>query len=202
MGDSGGQAWGRRRGLSYLSPDDPGKDSTGLSYIFPGDRAGRVRRMALVAILERSGDGGTGVRNVGKPSMSERFVRVRRAGLVLSAIVVLGLVAIPARPAGGPMDLPASSEPRVAIGKSLSGPGFITSQGTFEPFERVRPRDTIYTRDLYMAVPGFQADLTPNSKAVKLTLHGNLPEMSDSNVLESAVILHDTSHFDLDFTLL
>jgi hypothetical protein len=138
---------------------------------------------------------------VGKRSMSERIVRVRGAGVLALAVLILGLAASAARPTG-PIDVPTSTEPRVAVAKSESGPGFLTSQGASRPFERIKPDTTLYSRDLLLALPGFQADLAPSNGAVKLRLYGNLPEMSDSNVLESAVILHDTSHFDLDFTLL
>lgn len=127
---------------------------------------------------------------------------VQRAGVLTLAVVVLALVALPAGTAPSPLDLPDTTEPRVAVGKSLSGPGFRQSQGVHEPFERVRPRETIFSRDVLVALPGFQADVVPNSKGVKLTLYGNLPEMSESPVLESAVIMHDTSAYDADFTLL
>jgi hypothetical protein len=117
------------------------------------------------------------------------------------AVLLAGLLAARAGAAGGPLDVPASTEPRVAVATSLSNYGFLSSQGTFEPFERHKEGDTLYSRDLLLAIPGFEVNLQPTSKAVQLTLWGNLPGLSDSPVLESAVILHDTSHFDLDFTL-
>jgi hypothetical protein len=61
---------------------------------------------------------------------------------------------------------------------------------------------SLYSRDLLMALPGFRATLQSANKRAKLTLWGNLPGMSESPVLESAVMLHDSSHYDLDFTLL
>src|SRR5262249_30828281 len=90
----------------------------------------------------------------------------------------------------------------VVVGKSQSGPGFWRSEGADSLYERVQPRDDVYSRDVMLAIPGAQAEVVPNSRGVKLTLFGNLPELSDSSALDSAVILHDTSAYDLDGTLL
>src|SRR5262249_43504390 len=162
------------------------------------------RRGRFVECLYSPGTGpgrdGAG-RSCGWTSMSERFLRWR-AGAVVLAVVVVGLVAVPGRTHRGPIDLPASTEPRVAAGKMQAGVGFWVSQGVNETFKRTVPGTTLYSRDLLLALPGAQAEIVPNSKGVKLLLYGNLPELSDSNVLESAVILHDTSAFDMDFTLL
>jgi hypothetical protein len=133
--------------------------------------------------------------------MSEQIFRWR-AGVVALAVVVVGLMAIPGRSDRGPIDLPASTEPRVAVAKGPAGTGLRVSQGVGEPFKRPQAGASLYSRDLLLALPGFQADVVPNSKGVKLTLYGNLPELSDSNALESAVTLHDTSVYDLDCTLL
>jgi hypothetical protein len=133
--------------------------------------------------------------------MSERIVRVRGAGPLL-AVVLLGLLAARAGAAGGPIDFPTSAEPRVPVARALASIGFLTSQGTFQPFERVREGDTLYSRDLLLVLPGFRSEVQSNSKAVRLTLWGNLPGLSDSPSLESAVVLHDSRAFDLDVTLL
>jgi hypothetical protein len=126
----------------------------------------------------------------------------KRAGAAALALFLLGLVAVPGRTDRGPLDLPQSSEPRVAAGTLKSGLGFWVSQGVGEPFKRTTANATLYSRDLLLALPGSQAVIVPNSKNVNLMLYGNLPELSDSPVLDSAVILHDTSAYDLDFTLL
>jgi hypothetical protein len=133
--------------------------------------------------------------------MSERIVGVHFRAVLL-AVGLAGLLALRAGAAGGPIDVPASTEPRVAVAKSLSANGFLSSQGTFLPFERVKENATLYTRDLLVVLPGFRASVQPLSKAVRLTLWGNMPGLSDSPVLDSAVMLHDSSHYDLDFTLL
>lgn len=132
--------------------------------------------------------------------MSERLVRSGKVWAAPSALaLLLAILVVPAR-STGPIDAPQSSEPRVKVGKNLAKRGLLSSQGLNDAFERVRPGESVYSRDLLVALPGFQADIVPASKGVKLTLFGNLPEMSDSHVLESAVVLHDTSHYDIDFT--
>jgi hypothetical protein len=133
--------------------------------------------------------------------MSERIVRVGQRAALMAAVLA-GVLAAQAGGAGGPLDFPTSTEPRVPVATSLSGQGFVSSQGMFEPFERIKEDDTLYSRDMLVALPGFRARLQPNSKAVGLTLWGNLPGLSDSPALDSAVILHDSRHYDLDFTLL
>jgi hypothetical protein len=137
--------------------------------------------------------------------MSERTLQILKvdhwlAILLATVIVTLGLVRS-AQPAGGPVDALNSTEPRVEVAKCLSTPGLVSSPGTFQPFVRLTKGDTIHSRDLLVALPGFKVDLEPAPRTVTLTLWGNLPGLSDSPVLESSVTLHDTKAFDLDFTL-
>ncbi len=103
---------------------------------------------------------------------------------------------------GGPVDAPHSTEPRVPVAKSSAAVGLVASEGTFQAYNRVKSGNAIHSRDILVALPGFKVDIEPASKGVGLTLWGNLPELSDAPVLESAVILHDTKAFDLDLTLL
>jgi hypothetical protein len=62
--------------------------------------------------------------------------------------------------------------------------------------------DEVPSRDLLLALPGVKAALEPRAGSVRLTLWGNLPEQSSFSGLESAVALHDSRAFDLDFSLL
>jgi hypothetical protein len=71
-----------------------------------------------------------------------------------------------------------------------------------EPFQRVLSAEPVHSRDQLVVLPGLKARLEPRPQSVTLTLWGNLPGLSDSPVLESAVILHDSRAYDLDFTLL
>jgi hypothetical protein len=100
-----------------------------------------------------------------------------------------------------PVDLPPSSEPRVVVAKSKALAGFVYSEGRDQAFTRVHDGDDLHSRDLLVCLPGFQATVKPASKGVELLLWGNLPGLSSSSVLESAVILHDTRAYDLDVTL-
>ncbi len=115
--------------------------------------------------------------------------------------LALLLVAMPAR-AGGPIDAPVSNEPRVAVAKCLTAPGLVESRGNYQPWFRAMKGELVHSRDVLVALPGFKVDLEALSKGVTLTLWGNLPGLSDSPVLESSVVLHDTRAFDLDMTIL
>ena len=137
--------------------------------------------------------------------MSQHTTNLPRYRIVGRIALFLALFAGPitmAQAGGGPIDMPKSIEPRVAAGKCLSAPGLVASEGNFLPYTRVAKGETIHTRDLLVAIPGFGVVLEPVGKNVSLTLQGNLPELSDSPVLESAVILHDTKAYDLDFTFI
>jgi hypothetical protein len=101
----------------------------------------------------------------------------------------------------GPVDLPASNEPRVPVATCRSGSGLVSSRGTGEHWTMIRPKEQAHSRDLLLALPGTRAFLRPLSGGVELTLWGNLPQLSDSPVLESAVVLHDGRGYALDLTL-
>ena len=124
----------------------------------------------------------------------------RRRRVALSLIPAL-LAGLSAARAAGPVDVLPSAEPRVEAGKCLSAPGLVASRGTHQAYSRVGKGDAIHTRDLLVAIPGFEIDLATAGKTVSLKLWGNLPDLSDSPVRESAVILHDSKSYDLDLTL-
>jgi uncharacterized protein (TIGR03000 family) len=133
--------------------------------------------------------------------------RIRRLGWlqgvlpagVLAALLV-GWYGTAASPSG-PLDAPESLEPRVPAAKLLSFPGLFSSKGVGQAFSRNPKGTTLYTRDLLVAVPGFKVQIEPAGQSVGLTMWGNLPGQSDSPVLESVVVLHDSKAYDLDFTL-
>src|SRR5262249_52803317 len=52
-----------------------------------------------------------------------------------------------------------------------------------------------------LTLPGVRAEVGSKNGAVQLTLWGNLPQLSQYPVLESAVALHDNPDVDLDFSL-
>jgi uncharacterized protein (TIGR03000 family) len=120
-------------------------------------------------------------------------------GLAALLAILAGLMGT-AR-SSAPLDAPVSIEPRVVVAKCLSSPGLVTSKGNGQRFMRAEKGDELYSRDLLLAIPGFKVDVEPVTKSVKLTLWGNLPGLSESPVLESSVVLHDSRAYDLDFTL-
>jgi hypothetical protein len=71
-------------------------------------------------------------------------------------------------------------------------------------FARVGKNDEISTADMLVTLPGFTSLLATN-KGVNVMLRGSLREFVVSppmtNLLESAVILHENNKFDLDLTL-
>jgi len=95
---------------------------------------------------------------------------------------------------------PQSWEPRVLLGKSLSPAGsLLVNEQPGQPWQAVDEGAEIKSRDLLLALPGMSAKV--ETRGLELTLWGNLPELSSFAGLQSAVILHDSRAFDLDFTL-
>jgi hypothetical protein len=118
------------------------------------------------------------------------------------SVVLAGLLAVAGLRSAGPVDSPSSTEPRVEVAKVLTNVGFYRSPGVGERFQRALKGETLYSRDVHVALPGFKVEVEPASKKLGVILWGNLPELSSSPVLESAVIFHDTKWYDLDVTLL
>jgi hypothetical protein len=95
-----------------------------------------------------------------------------------------------------------SWEPRVPAAKNLAPTGtLLFNERPGQPWRGAAEGDTLYSRDLLQALPGLSARLETRPRAVELTLWGNLPQLSQFFGLQSAVILHDSRAFDLDFTL-
>src|SRR4051794_31335402 len=120
-------------------------------------------------------------------------------GRCAAVLALLGAALYPAGRAAGPVGLPPSPEPRVGAARVVAG-GVLASEGAGRPYRRLLPKDEVHSRDLVVCVPGLRAELEPRPGSVRLTLWGNLPELSDSPVLESAVVLHDSRSYDLDLT--
>ncbi|MHB1426365.1 MAG: HEAT repeat domain-containing protein [Gemmataceae bacterium] len=95
-----------------------------------------------------------------------------------------------------------SWEPRVVVAKDLSPLGsLLINEHPGQSWRTLGPNDAVHSRDLLLALPGMKARLETSPRAVELTLWGNPLNQSDFSGLESAVILHDSRSFDLDFTL-
>jgi len=95
-----------------------------------------------------------------------------------------------------------SWEPRVPVGKCLSPAGsLLVNERPGQPWQTISDKEDVLTSDLLLALPGMRANIITQPKAVELTLGGNWPKWTEFSGLESAVILHDSRSFDLDFTL-
>lgn len=137
--------------------------------------------------------------------MSERCIGVRvgqvvlRAGPLLFGVLLAASVPVSAQELG---TRPASWEPRVPVAKSLAPAGaLLVNERPGQPWQAVEEKDNLHSRDLLLALPGMRATLETQPRAVELTLWGNLPGQSGFSGLQSAVVLHDSRAFDLDFTL-
>jgi hypothetical protein len=96
----------------------------------------------------------------------------------------------------------AGDERRDAVGRCASPAGTLFQrQGPNKPWQSVRLRQPVSSGDLLLALPGGRAEIDSANGAVRLILWGNMPDLSRSAVLESAVTLHDSPGFDLDLTL-
>jgi hypothetical protein len=133
--------------------------------------------------------------------MSVRSVRApRRAAelLVLALLVVAPWIC----PADEPSTRPFGFEPRVESGKNLSPADTLLGRESADgSWQKVGAKETIYTRDHLLALPGTKATVEPRPLSVNLTLWGNLPQLSSFPGLESEVVIHDSRAFDLDFSL-
>jgi hypothetical protein len=96
-----------------------------------------------------------------------------------------------------------SLDPRVPAGKHLSADGSLATRiDVGRPWQFLAQDAEINSRDQLLALPGSRAIIEPRPNSARLTLWGNLPQLSAVPVLESSVVLHDSRAFDLDFTLL
>ncbi len=137
--------------------------------------------------------------------MTERTLRHRsidRPQRLFSLPVVVLLTVCPLLPAEELGGRSRSWEPRVPAAKNLSAAGrLLVNERPGQPWRSAESDESLHSRDLLLALPGVSARIETTPRAVELTLWGNLPEMSDFSGLQSAVILHDSRSFDLDFTL-
>ena len=97
---------------------------------------------------------------------------------------------------------PFSVEPRVEAAKCVSPEGaLVTRSRPGKPWHFAGTSEEVYSRDLLVCLPGLQADLLPRAETVLLSLRGNHPSLSSFSGLDTAVVLHDSRSYDLDFTL-
>lgn len=122
------------------------------------------------------------------------------SGLPWAAVVLAALSATPAAPAADATNGPA---PRVFVAKNASPSGALLSRdGNGTDWRPVAKSVMVSSRDVLLVLPGMRAVVETEPAGAALTLHGNMPQLTPSPVLESEVILHDSRAYDLDFTLL
>jgi hypothetical protein len=132
------------------------------------------------------------------PCTGDRVLRSPRVALLASVLGLACSVAV----AAAPTKTGLPEEQRAPAGRCLSPAGsLLERQASDKPWLLPRPQDQVFSHDLLLALPGQHAEVESANGAVHLVLWGNLPELSRSAVLESAVVLHNTSGFDLDITL-
>ena len=138
--------------------------------------------------------------------MNERCVRVRDQGVgrcVRPLLVGLLLAVGTTTHAEERGSRRVGWEPRVPVGKCLTpAGGLLVNERPGQPWQSLDEEDDLHSRDLLLALPGMKAKLATHPRAVELTLWSNLPGLTEFSGLQSAVVLHDSRAFDLDFTLL
>lgn len=98
------------------------------------------------------------------------------------------------------MEAGEAKEKSAAVGKLMSAEGTLFARTRFgQPWEVVPARGKLRAGDLLFGLP--DASLDTGKDAVRLTFRADLDRNSPYPILESAVLLHDSSAFDLDFTL-
>ena len=92
---------------------------------------------------------------------------------------------------------------RAVIKKMARGEGVVEAklarEGPGKPWMVVKPGESLHSEDLIIAVPN--GALSTRNNDVRLSLLSDLARLSPFPVLESAVILHDSTDKELDFTL-
>jgi hypothetical protein len=121
-------------------------------------------------------------------------VRPLLLGVVLAVVPTAGAQELATRP--------VSWEPRVPLARCLSPDGSLLANARpGQGWHTVADKEEVFSRDLLLALPGMQAVVQTQPTAVELTLWGHLPQWPGFSGLQSAVLLHDSRSFDLDFTL-
>jgi hypothetical protein len=121
-----------------------------------------------------------------------RVVLVTAMAFTCSMVALL----VPAATSG------AAADDRGRVGKCVSDTGTLLRFGEANKAWQTVGRDgPLVSGDQLLALPGQRGELEAKDGAVRLSLLGNLPELSPAPVLECAVTLQSSPEADLDFTL-
>src|SRR5713101_7757211 len=84
---------------------------------------------------------------------------------------------------------PDPLEPRVVAGKVVSASGSLLGRHRADKgFQYLDEGESVHSRDTLLALPGVKGALESAGKSVRLSLWGNLPQLSAFPGLQSAVI--------------
>ena len=124
-------------------------------------------------------------------STSRRAGRPFRAAGALALLLAVGGVRAADK---------APAEPRALAGKSMAPAGTLLARTGDGPWQVVAPRSDVSTGDTLLALPLSRASVMAKNGGVELQFWGNLPQLSDFPILESAVTLHEPKGADLEMT--
>jgi len=111
----------------------------------------------------------------------------------------LGLLSLLVLVSAGLADDPPKDEPRAAVAKCVTATGTLLDRpGAGKKWQAVKQGDSMQSGDLLVGLPG--AAIDAKNGAVRVTLFSVL-EKQTQPVLESAIVVHQSDGFDLDFTL-
>jgi hypothetical protein len=127
------------------------------------------------------------------------FDRFFQGRVVLAAVVFAGSLGAALVPAAAST---RADDNRARVGKCVSDAGTLLRFGEANKDWQTVGRDgPLASGDQLLALPGQRGELEVKDGAVRLSLLGNLPELSPAPVLECAVTLQSNPEADLDFTL-
>jgi hypothetical protein len=131
--------------------------------------------------------------------MTTASTRVRLGRAVFGPVAAALVMVAPAGPIpAGPI---AGEGQGAEAGRCLSPFGTLfRRQAPDQPWTAVDPKQPVPDNTVLLALPGGRAEVESANGAVRLELWGNMPELSPSPVLGSAVVLHHEPGVDLSLT--
>jgi hypothetical protein len=126
-----------------------------------------------------------------------RMGRMMRIPLLILAII--GSVFV----LGAGLPAPAADDAKATgMGRLESATGtLLRREGADKGWQAVPKGGAVPDTALLLALPGVDATIKTPSGAIRLTLHGNAPQLSPTPALESAIALRRSSDYDLDAIL-
>ncbi len=95
--------------------------------------------------------------------------------------------------------VPPPNAAQVEVGQHVGRSLLVRKAGETD-WRWLRHQSRVLSGQLLVSLPGFRSEIQLDRK-VRLELIGNLPEISNNPVFESAVVIHENPNLDLDLTL-